>query len=129
MKVFARSVADAIQFLLRPNRMIRDLKSRQEIFWYTDICMDSPRTSSYIRQHMTLFLFTDAGYASLEESKSIRALIIIFGMMSDGNSIMTCRGWLLSSSSGEISQVARSSLAAEAMSLSGGVDFLQWMRV
>ena len=42
---------------------------------------------------------------------------------------MECAAWLFMTCSGEISQVARPSLAAEAMSLSYGVDSLQWARV
>ena len=42
---------------------------------------------------------------------------------------MLRNAWLFMTCSGEIAQVARSSLAAEAMSLSYGIDSLQWASV
>ena len=63
------------------------------------------------------------------ESKSTKAFLMSLGVVAKRGEIMECDAWLFMTCSGKIAQVARPSLAAEAMSLSYGADCLQWARV
>ena len=65
IKQFSVSTENAKAFLLRSNRMIRGAKKRMGVSRYVDFLGSMPRTSSIIKENMTLFLLTDAGYASL----------------------------------------------------------------
>ena len=107
IKEFSTSPANAKLFFLRSNRVIRDLRSRMEIFRYRDFLGDAARTLNNLKSMLILFLFTDAGYASLAESKSTRAFSISFGVVKARGEILSCSAWFLTTCSGEIPRVAR----------------------
>ena len=78
---------------------------------------------------MLMFLFTDAGYAPLDEAKSTRPFALVLGIFLNRGELMDCLAWSLMNISGEIMQVARPSLSDEAISLSCGIDYLHRARV
>ena len=73
-------------------------------------------------------LFTDAGYGSLREGKSTRSSLVTLATAGKRGEFADCAGWAILTSSGKVDRIARSSLAAEVIALSPGVDILQWIR-
>ena len=129
IKEFASSPSNAKLFLLRSIGVVRELRSRLGIFWYRDFLGNAHRALSNLKSMMILFRFTDAGYASLANAKSTRAFMISFGIVKTRGGILSISSWALATCSGKIPQVARSSLAAEAISVANGIDCLQRTRV
>ena len=106
-----RRVADSAQctkdFFLRSNRVIRDLENPKQIIWYHDWVGSMVRSSGNLRNLLTMILFTDAGFGSLGESRSIKSYITMFGIAAKQSDIADYKSRLLTSRSSKISQAPR----------------------
>ena len=77
-------------------------------------------------RQLGLFVFSDAGFASLRGSKSIEAAIAIgWKDISRGGSII-CSGSPLGFYNRKISRVCRPTIAAEAVATANGIELCLW---
>ena len=111
-------------FFNRYNRVVKTLKAAKSIIWYHSLDKLSKNSSVEITRSLTLVGFSDAGFGSLSDGRSTKSCVVILSSAVKTVEEISCSGWLVYSSAGKMSRVARSSLAAEVVALSECVDFL-----
>ena len=78
---------------------------------------------------LVLFGFSDAGYGGLPDGKSTKICVVVLGRAKRKEPELERMGWLIYSSAGKMTRVARSSLAGEVIALADCIDCVQRMRV
>ena len=78
---------------------------------------------------LVLFGFSDAGYGGLPDGKSTKICVVVLGRAKRKEPELERMGWLIYSSAGKMTRVARSSLAGEVIALTDRIDYVQRLRV
>ena len=125
-------VADAIkavEFLKIYNRCVKELQSSSLIVWYNPVELNEEATTESFMRNLVIFSFADAGFNSLEGSRSTQAYAIIIGRASGKDNYVQGQGWISWSNATKIVRVARSSLACESVAISNTVDHTSWYQM
>ena len=73
-----------------------------------------------------IFIFSDAGYASLRGMKSVESVIVLGGQKRQRDGSIVCLRSPLDCYSRQISRVCRSAIAAEAVASANGIELGLW---
>ena len=108
------------------NRIINTLRNR-----VVEICFGGFFDSRYevTREQLgsiRLFIFSDAGCATLQGRRSVEAEIVIAGREITRDGSIVCRGTALDFYSRKIGRVVRSTIAAEAVALANAIEVGLW---
>ena len=76
----------------------------------------------------TISAFCDAGYATLKDSGSIQPVITCIGKLIERNGPVLCGAHHIDLFTKKINRVARSTLAAETVSVAEGLDYALWLK-
>ena len=110
------------------NNVIKRAKEKLVILWYHPLCSKGSSQDLVHSGKLTVFAFSDAGFATLRNSASVQSSLIIVGVPIQGDGILKCRGHHLDSSTKKISRVSRSTLASETVAISDTVDLALWYK-
>ena len=111
------------------NKLVRYLKSRKVSLRYGDM-WHGGRQATLTKLHtLTLFGFSDAGYAQLKEHKSQESRIPICGKVLRRDGMIHGVGSPIDFFSRKITSTAKSTISAEAVALSNVADLGIWVQI
>ena len=125
-KEATEDVGKALQLLKLYNKALKSLKKNPDITWYRSVWKEGTPTVLQLLNSASLFAFTDAGFGCLTGSYSTQAVVVAYGVASRNDTMVEVSACLFRCQSGEIHRIARSILACEVLSISGGIDLSIW---
>ena len=115
-----------LEMIRLTNRIIKTLKNTVVEIRYGPFFSRSTEVTESLLCTLRLFCFTDAGYASLRDRKSIETAIFIFGKEVSRDGSIQCVGSPIDFYSRKIGRCVRSTIAAEAVSAANGIEVVLW---
>ena len=115
VEMFSKWVVEANKIIRRSKQQNRYINFRSPFDWV-------PSDGTVAASFLQIFLFVDAGYASLPGQCSIEAMVMVVGKINSRNGDMLACGSVLDFMAKKIYRVCKSSLAAECIGISNGAD-------
>ena len=119
---------DTLSTLKLINKIVDKAKSKPVVIWYLPLVPANQAQKLALSGKMTVFAFSDAGYATLRNSSSIQSHLIVLGVPIKRDGILECVGHHIAASSKKISRVSRSTLSSETVALADAVDASLWFK-
>ena len=121
----------AMKLMSLYSKTVRYLRNHDRKIRYTHVITDGV-TKDMLWGNLLkakIISFTDAGFASLEGSRSIEGTFLVLGQVLARDGIIKCIGHLLGHRCAKIHRVCKSSLAAEAHAAVAACDQALWIQM
>ena len=117
-------ISDMIRLV---NRIMKILKSTIVEIRYGPFFRDKRVVTETDLFSLRLFSFTDAGFASLRDRKSIETAIFLFGKEVRRDGSIQCIGSPIDFYSRKIGRCVRSTISAESVAAANGIEVVLWL--